>query len=280
MPSISYEELADIIDTVSGLIVTARVPVDRPLLERATRLEWIGRLGSGMELIDVDFANSKGIRCVSSPEGNRLAVAEHALGLLLALLNNIVVASQEVKSGKWNREKNRGRELSGKTVGIVGYGNTGSSFAKLLRGFEVRTLAYDKYKQGFGDAFVEETGMDEICGQADVISFHVPLTDLTRHMGGPEFFNRLEKKPWILNTSRGRVVSLEALVNALQSGRISGAGLDVLENENLDGYDFEEKRELDWLLSQPNVIITPHVAGYSQEARFKMAQVLLEKLNL
>jgi D-3-phosphoglycerate dehydrogenase len=279
-PQISYGDLLLQISNVEGLVVTTRIPIDRKMLDTAQQLKWIGRLGSGMELIDVDYALSKGIECVSSPEGNREAVAEHALALILCLFNNIIPSFTEVKKGSWLRERNRGIEIAGKTIGIIGYGNTGSSLAGLLRSFDVTVLAYDKYKLSFGDDFVTESSLEEIQNLADVISFHVPLTRETHHMADGSFFRGLKKKPWIINTSRGKVVELESLITALQSGTVSGAGLDVLENENLTAYSAEEQQELNWLLAQPNVIVTPHIAGYSQEALFKMAEVLLAKISM
>jgi D-3-phosphoglycerate dehydrogenase len=278
---IGKEEALSVIHEYAGVIIRSRIRIDKELIDNASNLKFIGRVGAGMESIDVAYAQSKGICCFNSPEGNRDAVGEHALGMLLALMNNFLRADKEVRIGEWKREENRGVEIKGKTIGIIGYGNMGSAFARKLRGFEADVIAYDKYKFNFSDEFVKEVSMEEIFESANILSLHVPLTEETHYLFEKEFVNKFKKKFWLINTSRGPVVKTDDLVSALKSEKIKGAALDVIEYEEtsfetLDTKKFPEAWE--YLLKSDKVILTPHIAGWTEESKIKLAEVLAEKI--
>lgn len=280
MPSVNHEDLLNIIDDAEGLVVTTRIKVDRTLIDAAPKLKWIGRLGSGLELIDVKYATENGIKSFSTPEGNCTAVGEYALMLLLSSMRRLLKSNAEVKENRWIRESNRGTELNGKVLGIIGYGNTGAAFAKAASGIGMRIMAYDKFKSGFDDDFVEEVNLETIQSQADFISFHIPLSAENIYMCDAAFLDKLVQQPFIINTSRGSVISQKDLLVALQSGKISGAALDVLENEQVDNFTTEEHIIFEALNKLPQVIITPHIAGYTHEAFYKMSAFLLTKLGV
>ena len=233
-----------------------------------------------MENIDLAFAETAGVQCFNSPEGNRDAVGEHTLGMLLSLMNNLNRADRQVRAGKWNREENRGTEIKGKTIGIIGYGNMGSAFAQRLRGFEVRVISYDKYKKEYSDGNTKETVLEEIFDVADIVSMHIPLTDETLYMCDAEFFQRFRKNIWFINTSRGSVVNTEALVEQIKSGKLNGAALDVLEYESSSFEILSENfpEAFRFLTQSDKVILTPHIAGWTVESNVKLAKVLVDKI--
>ncbi len=277
IPATTAEALA-FAPGITGIITSTRLTIDQTLLDAATDLKWIGRLGSGMELIDVAYAEAKGIKCYSSPEGNCNAVAEQALGMLLCLSNNILKSNLQLRKGQWEREGNRGWELEGKTIGIIGYGHTGEAFARKLKSLDVRILAHDKYRKGFGDAQVAECSLADIQREADIISFHLPLTNETFHYMNEDFLVNCLKSLIVINTSRGNVVKTSVLKHGIESGKIKGLCLDVIENESVKNYTEADWAWLNWLLEKDNVVLTPHVAGYSHEANEKMGLYLLRKI--
>jgi D-3-phosphoglycerate dehydrogenase / 2-oxoglutarate reductase len=279
-PEIQLNEIKKIIHQYEIIVINTKTVMDREMIDLAFKLQLIIRLGSGLEIIDLEYASIKGIKVVNTPEGNRQAVAEHALGLLLALMNNIAKSNYQVKNFEWNRESNRGLELNEKTIGIIGFGNTGSSFARVLSGFDVKILAYDKYKQRFAEDFrnVKETVPEEIFECSDIVSFHVPLTAETVLMGNMNFFKKFKKDIYIINTSRGKVIKTIDLISALKSGKVKGAGLDVLENEKPSMYSDIEKEMYSELFSFDNLIITPHIAGWTKESKEKIAELVFENI--
>lgn len=273
-PDHDYESLVCAAQGFEGLVVRSKVNIDRAFIDRVLSLRCIGRVGAGMETIDVDYAESKGIRCLNSPEGNRDAVGEHAVGLLLALLNHIARADAEVRRGLWQREANRGYELGPLTVGIIGFGNMGQAFARRLSGFGCRVVYYDKYLQETPEGS-ERVSLETLQREADVVSFHVPLTDETHHYLDKTFIDAMAKPFFLVNTSRGAVVDTEALVAGLESGKVRGAALDVLENENMQA---DALVALNAKLLTQNVVFTPHVAGWTVESKYKLAAVLADKM--
>ena len=273
-PDHDYESLVCAAQGFEGLVVRSKVNIDRAFIDRVPSLRCIGRVGAGMETIDVDYAESKGIRCLNSPEGNRDAVGEHAVGLLLALLNHIARADAEVRRGLWQREANRGYELGPLTVGIIGFGNMGQAFARRLSGFGCRVVYYDKYLQETPEGS-ERVSLETLQREADVVSFHVPLTDETHHYLDKTFIDAMAKPFFLVNTSRGAVVDTEALVAGLESGKVRGAALDVLENENMQA---DALVTLNTKLLTQNVVFTPHVAGWTVESKYKLAAVLADKM--
>jgi len=279
----SKEEIEHKIQDYHGIIIRSRFTINKTFLDKATQLKFIGRVGAGMENIDSDYAKEKGLYLISAPEGNRNAVAEHTLGMLLSLFNKLNKADAEVKQGIWNREDNRGLELDGKTVGIIGYGNMGKAFAKKLRGFEVEVICFD-IKDDVGNDNCTQVSLLEFQERVDVVSLHTPETLLTLNMINTDFINQFKKPFWLLNTARGKSVVVKDLVKVLKSEKILGAGLDVLEYEKSSFENLFENSSFpsafEYLIKAENVILSPHVAGWTVESKIKLAQTIVEKIKI
>ena len=278
-PKNSRAEILEKVADYHGLVIRSKTPMDRELLEKASQLQFIARAGAGLDQIDLEYLVERGIKLFHAAKGNRDAVAEHAIGGLLALFNHVIKADSEVRKGIWDREGNRGHELKGKTVGIMGYGNMGSQFAKRLKGFGVRVMAYDKYKLGFGSDEVEEVIWEKVKAEADVLSLHIPLTSETRNFFTYEELKSFSKPFWLINTARGEVISFEVLNRALDEGILKGAVLDVLENEKFKKFTDKQKEEFERLTARDNVIFSPHVAGWTFESYEKINKVLVKRIK-
>lgn len=276
--SSTYAQLLDIIEPYEGIIIRSRVPMDRNFIQKAGNLKFIARVGAGLENIDLEAAAEFGVSVISSPEGNRDAVAEHVLGMLLVLTNRLFVSAEEVKQGLWRREENRGDELTGKTFGIIGYGNMGKAVARRLSGFSLNAIFYD-IKPDLGDAFATAVSLDKLMGTADIISLHIPLTEETNYLVDEDFINGMAKDFYLINASRGKNVKTKALVRGLKSGKIKGAALDVLEFEKPSFEKLDsESDDLKYLLQSEKVIVTPHIAGWTHQSKEKLAQVIVDKI--
>lgn len=274
----SKDEIQKIINNYQGIIIRSGFIIDKEFIDYASELNFIARAGSGLENIDVDYAESKNINCYNAAEGNQQAVAEHALGMLLSLFNNLNKADQEIRTGIWKREENRGRELAQKTIGIIGYGNNGAAFSEVLKGFDVTILAYDKYLT----KYPYQSTMESIYNQANIVSLHVPLTAETVYLVNDDFIHKFEKDFYLINTARGKCVNTKDLVSALEKGKIKGACLDVLESEKTSFENLSQEgftAEMQYLLDSPKTMLSPHIAGWTQESNVKIAKVLLEKIT-
>ena len=278
--SFTQQDAMEVAGAYEGLITSTRLQIDRAFLDKATDLKWVGRMGSGMEVIDVPYATEKGVLCFSSPEGNANAVAEQALGMLLGLQHKICSAHQEMQQGIWQREENRGLEIEGLTAAVIGFGNNGSAFARKLRAMQVQVLALDKFKKGFAEeGIVECEDLQRIYNEADIVSFHLPLNEETRHYFNDEFVSHMVKPFVLLNLSRGSIVSQDSLYKGLKSGKVRAAGLDVWEREPVSKMEGIMQEQYQELIRMPHVIATPHIGGYTVQALYKMSWFLAEKIR-
>ena len=277
-PDMTREELLGQIQDYELLVLRSKTPVDKELIDKALKLKYVARAGAGIDNLDLDYLESKGVEAINAPEGNRDAVGDHTIGMLLVLLNKMHVADQQVRRMVWDREGNRGTELHNKTVGIIGYGNMGKAFAQRLIGFGCNVIAYDKYKADYGDDFAEESSMERIFQEADILSLHVPLTEETNRMVDEDFIGRFLKSIYLVNMARGEVVPMKTVVKGLESGKIHAAALDVLECEKLQALNEEQKHYFDVLSASDQVLFTPHVGGWSFESYKKISDILAEKI--
>lgn len=277
----SREEIFDILPECFGVVMRSRFKADKNFIDRGIHLKFIAREGVGLDHIDIHYAELKGIQILYSPEGSRDTVAEHALGMLLMLLNKLALADRQVRSGEWIREGNRGVEIKGKTIGIIGYGNMGSALAQRLKGFEANVMAYDKFKFGYADEHAKEVRLETVFEESDIISLHIPYTEENHYFADDAFLSKFKKNIYLVNTARGMVLNTADLVKHLQSGKVRGAALDVLEYEetSFNYLDFKNLPEpFQYLVNADNVVLSPHIAGWSVESKFGHAKVLAEKI--
>lgn len=278
-PLIKRNEILEIITNYEGLVIRSKTKVDEELLNAASNLKFIARAGAGLDLIDIEETQRRCIEIFAANEGNRVAVAEHVIGMLLCLLNNIRIADAQVRQYIWLREENRGYELMGKTVGIIGYGNNGMATAERLKGFGCNILAYDRFKSNFSDEYVTESSMQQIFEEADIVSLHIPLTDETHKLFGEDYFDKFKKNIYLINAARGEIVVLSDLVKCLKNGKVKGACLDVLENEKLSKLSDEQKIVFEYLTNSNRVILTPHIAGWTHESYVRINEVMIQKIR-
>lgn len=278
-PEIMREEILDVMKGYEGLIIRNKTVVDKELLDHSPKLQFIARAGAGLDKMDLKEVEKRGVKILNAPEGNRDAVGEHVVGMMLALLNNFIKGHLEIRNGVWDREGNRGHELSAMTVGVIGYGNMGRSVAKKLSGFGCEVLAYDKYKKGFSDIYAREVILEELFENVDILTLHTPLTEETKYMCDINFWNRFKKSLWFINTARGPISAFGSIVEGLESGRLRGAGLDVLENEKIEALSGDQRDSFNKLINMDNVLLTPHVGGWSFESHKKINEVLVYKIK-
>jgi D-3-phosphoglycerate dehydrogenase len=277
----SAEELKALLPEYDGLVLRSKFKITKEIIDSAKKMKCIGRAGAGMENIDVPYAESKGIKCVSAPEGNRDAVAEHTMGMLLMLFNNLKRVDAEVRNGIWLRAENRGVELLGKTIGIIGYGNMGSAFAQRLQGFGCKVLVYDKYKKGFGNSSLIEATLEQLYNECDVVSLHTPLTDETNYLMNADFISKFKKNIYIINTARGKCLNTADLVSSLESGKVLGACLDVLEYESISFENLDATKlpaPMQYLIKSDKVVLSPHIAGWTHESNYRISKIIAEKM--